>query len=371
MTPQALDPAWLPVLDDVARGALGRRDRQGFALVEEIRSLSELYTRGRSRLSGQTQHLAARLRFYLPRDLPKIEGPLLELHAQGALPAGPRWRVLDLGAGLGTTTLGAAGVARRLGVEGLDVTAVELDAPSLELMQALCARAGEGPLTEVCAPVKLKSVVADVERIDPSANGPYDLILLGLSLNELAGGRLDRRLGLVRRWLRLLAPGGALVILEPALREVSRDLQRLRDALVQARVSVRAPCTHRGPCPMLARERDWCSGELKVPLPPPLAELARGAGLRWERLTAAWLVLGEEPAAPLGDYRVVGGPIESKGRCDWQVCGEAGLVKLGRLNRFRGEGDPLEGARRGSLLAFDGPVGEKVRADKVGVRRLR
>ncbi|MCB9797355.1 MAG: methyltransferase domain-containing protein [Alphaproteobacteria bacterium] len=372
-TPQALHPAWLSAVDAVARACLGPKDRQGAALVEEIASLSQLYTRGREGLSGQRQHLAARLRFYLPRDLPKVEGPLLELAAQGRLPAGPTWRVLDLGAGLGTTTLGAAGVARRLGVEALEVTAVELDRPSLELAEALCARAGHGPLEAVCAPIALKTVAADVERIDPSANGPYDLILLGLSLNELAGGRLDRRLDLVKRWWRLLAPGGALVILEPALREVSRDLQRLRDALVALPKgpTLLAPCTHRGPCPLLERERDWCHGELDLPLPEPLAALARGAGLRWQRLTAAWLVLGATPAPPLGGYRVVGGPVESKGRCDWVLCGEAGAVTLGRLNRFKGPGDPLEGARRGSLLELEGEVGPKLRADRVGLRRVR
>jgi hypothetical protein len=48
-------------------------------------------------------------------------------------------------------------------------------------------------------------------------------------------------------------------------------------------------------------------------------------------------------------------------------------VRLARLSRSRGEGDPLEGARRGALLELEGEPapGVTLRSDKVGVSRRR
>src|SRR5690606_12297420 len=102
---------------------------------------------------------------------------------------------------------------------------------------------------------------------------------------------------LLRSLSALLAPRGALVVLEPALRATTRALMRTRDAIAAANGPpyLAYPCPHAGPCPMLANERDWCHQELALALPPPVARLAAAAGLREERLTFASLVLRNEP----------------------------------------------------------------------------
>jgi hypothetical protein len=52
------------------------------------------------------------------------------------------------------------------------------------------------------------------------------------------------RISLVQRALTALAPGGEPVLIEPALRETSRDLHRVRDhVLGPRRAHVFAPCT--------------------------------------------------------------------------------------------------------------------------------
>ena len=71
---------------------------------------------------------------------------------------------------------------------------------------------------------------------------------------------------------RLLAPGGTIVIIEPALRETSRELLAVRDLLLsqtaQPALDVVAPCFWAGPCPALERERDWCHDAAPVPSSP-------------------------------------------------------------------------------------------------------
>lgn len=378
---RALPEAWLRAIDEAAPVLLGPHDRTGAALAAEVARLSELYTRDRGALRAQSAALAARLRFFLPRDLPKIEGPLAELAWAGALPKGPRWRVLDLGAGLGTTSFGVATFAKRVpGIEGLDVLAIERDPRSIDVMRHLADRCGQGSLAEVTVPVRLETRELDLEPIDVRAlGGPFSLVVIGLALNELWAEHpdpLDRRATLLSRAAQVLTDDGAIIVVDPALRESSRALQAVRDRVVakDGPPFVFAPCTRAGSCPMLERERDWCHEELPLALPEPLRVVARGAGLRWEGLSYAYLTLRRQARAIApGAWRIVGGPIESKGRTEWYACGEPGLVRLARLTRKRGESDALEGAHRGSLVEIEGEVepGATLRSDRVKISRVR
>ncbi|UJR86808.1 small ribosomal subunit Rsm22 family protein [Sandaracinus amylolyticus] len=376
---RALSDVWIRAIDEAAPVLLGPHDRTGAALADEVARLSELYTRDRGALRSQSAALAARLRFFLPRDLPKVEGPLAELAWAGALPAGPRWKVLDLGAGLGTTTLGIATFAKRMGIEGLDVLAIERDARSLDVMKHLAAKCGRGALADETVPVTLETRELDLEPIDVRALGRgYSMVVIGLALNELWTAHpdpLERRSTLLARASEILADDGVVIVIEPALRESSRALQQLRDRIEASPRApyVFAPCTRSGPCPMLEGERDWCHEELPLALPDALKTIARGAGLRWEGLSYAYLTLRRTPGRVADVWRIVGGPIESKGRTEWHACGEPGLVRIARLTRNRGEGDPLEGARRGSLIAIEGETtpGETLRSDRARIDRRR
>lgn len=370
-----LHHGWLEAVDLVAREQLGPDDRTGPDLAREVRALSAVYNRLAGALRDQERALAARLRFFFLRDLPKIGGPLAELRAEDALPRGPVWRVLDLGAGLGATGLGVATFAAGVeGVEAIELLAVERDPGTVSLLRALATRCGRGALEGVAVPVRLSTASLDLERALPE--GRYDLIVVGLTLNELFGRDPDpvgRRTAWLEEVGQRLAPGGSLIVLEPALREPTRSLMQVRDRLARGEGTLRVfgPCTHGGVCPLLARERDWCHALHDVALPAPLAEVARGAGLRWERLTYASLVLRtDDLRRGPGAWRVVGGPLPSKGKTEWELCGPGGRARLTRLDRHRGEADPLEGAQRGALFSIDGEIGESVRADRVAMRRV-
>src|SRR5687768_9375882 len=80
-------------------------------LADAVRRVSLAYRReagSPAELMRDRDAIDARLAFFLPRDLPKLIAPLRELAAAAALPQRERVRVLDLGAGLGTSGLGAA-----------------------------------------------------------------------------------------------------------------------------------------------------------------------------------------------------------------------------------------------------------------------
>ncbi len=343
-------PDLLQAAEGVADRLLGRTRRP---LSDLVKAVSHTYTRDRGDLEAASSKdaLQARLRFFLARDLHKVQGPLRELAAAGGLPKSKRWKVLDIGAGLGTTSFGAALFAKEHGAT-LDVFALEKTALALRCFEALSEAAGP-----IGLPMKLQHRTGNLSRIAELAPGKYDLILLGLVINELTDAAQEK---LFADLQGLLAPGGSVIVLEPALRPVSRRLQALRFSLDdEGSWNAFAPCLRTSACPMLEGERDWCHEDLPFRLPKHLIPIAKDAGLRWERLTYAYLTLRKDGlrlrnAVSDDCSRVVGGPLVTKGRREVHLCGkDEGIVRLVRLDRHKGEATAaFEEARRGHLLMY-------------------
>ena len=199
-----LEPAWLEVIDRVARRVLGPHDRVGTPLVTEVRHLSALYTRDRAAIRASSAARAARLRFFLPRDLPKIEGPLTSLAARGQLPSKGAWRVVVLGACYGATTLGLGRLSKRLG---------------------LCER------LEVC-------------RWPPGSGGSGRDLVHGVMPTEIAPGPRSIRVASSGRGRWCPFPPGA------ASRAMTRRRCRRRDSAARSdRRAHRGTARRRTPCP--------------------------------------------------------------------------------------------------------------------------
>jgi ribosomal protein RSM22 (predicted rRNA methylase) len=181
-------------------------------------------------------------------------------------------------------------------------------------------------------------------------------------VNELfRGGDADlRRADLLEEALGLVAPGGSLLVVEPALRETSRALLRVRDLLVARGHAVRAPCLFRGACPALTRETDWCHAERAVEPPSLVAQLARAAGLRREAVKMSYLVLapaGEAWAEPPPGrvFRIVSEPLPSKGRLRYMGCGPEGRMGLALQEKHVGDANrAFERLLRGDAIAVGG-----------------
>ncbi|GAC1569938.1 MAG: hypothetical protein NVS3B20_01250 [Polyangiales bacterium] len=364
-------------------------------------------------------HLAARLGFSLPRDIPKIAGAVREVIAQGrlSLPADRPLRVLDLGAGLGASHRGLArALDAALQTGSLDVLAVDQDSAALKLAANIAKRRPREGGVEIrlrTASANIAHAIAGVagsagdRRGDFTAHReneldlrhPFDVVLMGQVITELDrqlpdDARLERH----RAWLhaimrRALTPDGILIIVEPALRPRARHLQRLRAALISPPdpVTVLAPCLHQGRCPLLGRESDWCHEDLPVDLPAWLVPVARRAHLRWEGLTFSYLIVSRNgptlrDALP-SDHRVARGVsalLVSKGKREVIVCGdplrgtpeESGPfgphgVRLGRLDREASPtNEDLDRIGRGVLLELEGELNEKHRIDRKNVVRI-
>lgn len=372
-----LEAAWEPVLD-AALAALavpgGARALGDVAkLGPRIAELSRAYNTGVAEGARTRLPLDARLAFSFPRDVPKGAGAVRELVAAGLLAPGERpLRVLDLGAGLGAMTWGIArALAAAGGTGSVEALLVDEDPAVLGAAEAI-ARAAR--TLESTVPVTIRTQTGRLGGF--VAKEKADVVVLGQVLSELApnaepAARLAEQQAIVERLLATaVSPDGALVIVEPALRDRTRHLHALRDRLVAGGHTVFAPCLHQQACPTLAIEDAWCHEDLGVDLPPWVVPLARAAGLRWQGLTFSYLVLRPDGATMDGSaayrFRVVSDLISSKGKTELFGCTALGArVRLRRLDRDAGKetGAGFETLRRGDVVGLGGepPVDERGR----------
>ena len=327
-------------------------------IAAAARKLSHAFTSERSELH---QHyltdpdvLSAYLAAFLLPNAEKVLHCLSEADALGALPASEPFEVLDLGSGPATASLAAslffAQARPRKAVRFLTVEG-----------EATAARAGE-KLFATIAPQHhaIESIVAE---IDPGALASilegrrFDLIVAANVLNELSGA--DAPFELCRTLLsQHLAEGGALLIIDPALRETTRPLMALRDRLLAEGVAtVAAPCLHQERCPMLAgNERDWCHFYLDWQCPQLVAHMDAISGMRHRHLKMAYLLLmpavGREARMEPDLWRVVSSPLDSKGKRELVLCGVDGeLCRIRRMHRDASEANnDLDEVVRGDVV---------------------
>jgi ribosomal protein RSM22 (predicted rRNA methylase) len=347
---------------EAARSVLGESPLATAALTRAIVDRSQRYTSDRDRLASPRDadaDLAARAAFFTIADAMKIAVPVNELIARGALPKARPLRVVDLGAGCGAMSLGLIATLDALPLAALDpvplaITAIDHDARAL----AIAAKAMRG----LAAGRSFVTKTGDVGRAEIP---PADLVVMGSVLNELFA---EGALSLVERALQAIGEDGAVIVIEPALRETSRALHAIRDAVIaRGRGHVFAPCTRRCvPCTALADPSDWCHEDRAVELPPQTAALARVTHLRDSGMKFSYLVLRRKPhdlveAGP-NAWRVVSAPMVAKGKLELIGCSERGRVRLRLLKRNRNAANrEIEAADRGDIVVIDREIeGERV-----------
>jgi hypothetical protein len=248
--------------------------------------------------------------------------------------------------------------------------AIDLGSGTGAVGRVLRARFGESlPVIAVDAlagPGVLRADLAfELPAIDGGSGGQsggrFDLIVAAHLLNELfvdrpPAERAEPRTARVLAWSKtLLKTGGVMILLEPALRQTSRELLAVRDRLLTAGLEIVAPCFWTGPCPALARERDWCHDA---------APIANGARVDYSYLVLRAAASGEaadrnsaqadadtvKGAADPALFRIVSDPMVEKGRLRLFGCGPAGRHPLVRLDRHTSPRNaPFDTLHRGAI----------------------
>ncbi len=360
-------------------------------IARGVATLFSLFTRQRDGLvepyleRGDLRR--AYVAYYVPVNLAKVQSLLAELPIWPTDPVsvGRPFRVLDIGSGPGTAVLAALDWmtgAPNLSVRPLECVAIDRspmalsDCASLWETYRSLVRASGGQLRTVCENVERISLRRRWKR---QFGESFDLIVLANTLGELFTSVCDplaSRVTLVGSLLDLLDPAGTLMIVEPALRDTSRALHRLRDRLLEDKVcTVYGPCVHEQACPALAKAEDWCHEE-RPWLPPPIVSVIdREVGLIKDALKFSYLLLRKDGRTIVPRrtdvYRVVSELREMKGEKRVWLCNEAGRLEVGRLDRMRSETNAsFDVFHRGAIVRIDQIVRGQRKGREASVGRI-
>jgi len=288
-------------------------EKPGAWLPDAVMRLSLGLTRERA-LAGRpylddTELRAAYVAMYWPVSYLQTQEVL-------SIAGGKLGRVLDIGGGTG------ASAAAALDAGATAVTIPDHAGDALGFCQSLFK--GE----------PVETIQTNAEDYAPAKK--YDTILGVHVLNELYGADEDREtllLSTVNSWMEHLTPDGRLIIIEPALKVLSQDLLKIRDALMVAGMRIQAPCIFQGACPAL-KDNDWCHTSLIWTPPHWVTRLAEASNLDRTRITMSYLVVSRSGPAlelPPGSSdlaRVVSEPLHTKGRLRYLVCGTKGRYPI-------------------------------------------
>lgn len=311
--------------------------------------LSDLFTVGRqgdfSTAYEKPVSVLAYGNYFLPQTYVRtafIFHELLE-HHRWVAPSAPR--LLDLGAGSGGAT--------RAVLDRLPATQATLvDRSKLNLSFA------REFLTAASPPPALETILADLANFVPPRRD-YDLILASFSMGELSEAEQPE---VVANRLRVLgdhlAPGGLLIVIEPALANTATALHRARDLLLASSAfHVWAPCLHRQACPLLAEGDHWCHEVRSWTVPPNVNRINNTLRRSVWNLKFSFLVLGQTPPPrPISNdsyFRLVSPVRRETGKFRFRGCTASGAVADYEI--LRRALDPvqrrqLERMERGTLL---------------------
>lgn len=362
-------------------------------IAANVSRLSNLLTRERGSLPhpylkdrGLREAYSA---YYLPANKRKVHLPLreLSLHPAGIL-LKDKLRVLDLGSGPGTAILGVMDFFHASAVQPyLEFTAVD---PVIEnLLDA--ERLFRSIKEDTGAEASLSTIKLVIGKTKSLPQGPFDIIILSNVLSELfhpvshpehvslsqtksprnrsgMTGELDYRVNLLKSLIdRTLASNGSCIIIEPALRETSRELLEVRDGLLREGLHIYSPCLIDDPCPALVNPKDWCHEDIPWEPPAVIREIDKLTGLRKDALKFSYLIVRRDNLS-LRDicgndpFRVVSEPLISKGKIEYYLCGRGGRRLAVRLDKDESTLNKIfSGLKRGNIVSFHDLIDEEKR----------
>jgi hypothetical protein len=309
------------------------------ALPGGISKLSDFLTVDREKLPrdymSRPEYLAAYLNYFLPWNI----------YRQGRLLAGldlalkPGARVVDLGAGP-LTFLHALWLTRPgIRDQELDYLAVDRSEPALKAGRQLFRALAEGSKW---------TIGTDNQPAGQKRFKPADLLVMANFINEVdrapRSGRKDggasRETLMLERWESQVAKEGAVLLIEPGVRDAGRFMSRIREAALERGWTIPAPCPHASRCPLPGlRSTSWCHFTFPTgDVPAWLSKMSKKAKLPKARASLSFLLMlrGEDPPVRIRSPRTPG-----KGAGVVRVVSEGFPLPNGKTGRYGCSGKGL------------------------------
>lgn len=347
-------------------------------LAGAVRAISDRYVAAESGDPGaifKDRHLLeAYVLYYLPVNFVKLYPILDELLSVAGVSFMNERSVslLDLGCGPGTYLLAFLEyVARNRAffdaVASIDCVGIDQSRENLDMASRLfhdCIASGVSPAGVACeALFRQASLLSrQCSRALRTRPAGFNLVVAGNVITELHGEDLQN---LLREIEACMAPGAALVIIDPGTKKSSRQLLAVRDAVLQATsLHLCAPCLQSGPCPLGAKDNEWCH-EKMFWKPPGMVKavdavlpFTKERGIKYSYLTFTRQSLSRlslyTDCAPETVWRVVSYLIRNRGEERLHVCNGCRRVLLRRLLKNASDSNAdFSSAQRGDIICLD------------------
>lgn len=359
--PAEVEAAWV-ARAEAATGLPG--DEALERLRPAVARLSDLFTMARPAgefpdYLADESLLAAYGLFFFPQSWARAGWALAHARLRGWKPGSARPRLLDLGSGPGSCGLR---LARALGGEG-ELRLLDRSPSALAAAESLAGAAAPG--------WSVLGTVGDARAPRSWPEGPFDIVVAGFVLNELGLDDAGKD-----AWFESaaasLAPGGLLILIEPALRATAEPLRRLSDRRASLSPRRIGPEVDASPCPMLGGEH-WDHEVRAWEAPPATAYLNRKLhrDLGAVRFSLALFSDAALAAPPAGAARVVAEPQLLKGlfRLVVSAGGRLRTVEAATRGLSKREAKDLAaGFARGDIVRV--PPGDARRVEAAGLVRL-
>lgn len=189
--------------------------------------------------------------------------------------------------------------------------------------------------------VRVNHCVGDLNRMNLPQRD-YDYVLVGNLLNEYE--KREDQWQVTRKMLaRFFGKQGKLVMLEPASKKISRDLQQLRDVILKnTDFVVIAPCLHQETCPLnLTAKSDWCNFQQQWVAPQFIRDFDELTELKKTCLMYSYLFMtkgiAQKNVPDKTQFVAISDLMHAKGRYEIIGCGPAGRVRFIRAHRDQSE----------------------------------
>ena len=167
------------------------------------------------------------------------------------------------------------------------------------------------------------------QEIGPGTRLPEaDLVTMSYVLNELTP---EARTAIVAE---MIARGRVVAIVEPGTPEGYRRVIEARAQLIEAGMSVAAPCPHDLTCPISLQD-DWCHFATRINRSATHRQI-KGASLSYEDEKFSYVIASRVPFEPAAG-RVLRHPQRAKKIVQFPVCAQDGKVVRTTVTKSQGE----------------------------------
>ena len=290
--------------EQFAAGSIGHGELKPY--VAHIRKLSEEYVSERRYAIppiGRDEAAAAYALYFLPVNFAKL---LYLMHELPASLSGKPLSILDFGCGPGTGAL----AAREFFGPSRELTLADHSPAMLAAAEKILKNSNPE-----ASPPRLV-IASDILREE----GSFDLVIAANVLTELPE---PQRTELAARLLKKVRLGGALMILEPALKTPTKEAMELRDQILEEEPGILPvfPCTRRDGCPMLREDPEsWCHGTLRWESSRLVSQLDEVSGFNKHRLKYTAFIFQRGGELKRG-LRILKEPQRKKYGHELTVCG--------------------------------------------------